>query len=135
MPGSRLSAENSSRVLVVDDEPSIRLLVTRALEKRGFEVDSATDGVEALQKLSERRYDLLVLDLMMPRLDGLGVIEKLPENGAVPKILIMTAASPSVFHQIPRERVDGIISKPFELDSLIESAENLSGPSSDDRTK
>lgn len=130
-----MSAENTSRVLVVDDEPSIRLLVARALEKRGFEVDSATDGVEALQKLAERPYDLLVLDLMMPRLDGLGVIEQLPENRTIPKILIMTAASPSVFQQIPRERVDGIISKPFELTSLIESAEKLSEPGGGDRAE
>ncbi|HET7712595.1 MAG TPA: response regulator [Thermoanaerobaculia bacterium] len=121
-----------SRVLVVDDEPSIRLLVARALEKRGFDVDSAIDGVEALQKLSERQYDLLVLDLMMPRLDGLGVIENLADRPAVPKILIMTAASPSVFSQIPRERVDGIINKPFDLGALVASAEKLSEPDGHD---
>lgn len=121
-----MSNANSCRVLVVDDEPSIRLLVARALEKRGFDVDSATDGVEALQKLSEGHYDLLVLDLMMPRLDGLGVIENLSDTGRAPKILIMTAASPTVFQQIPRERVDGIINKPFDLSSLIRSAQELS---------
>lgn len=121
-----MTSPDPVRVLVVDDEPSIRILVTRTLEKRGFDVDSATDGVQALEKLSERRYDLLVLDLMMPRLGGLGVIDQLPENEATPRILIMTAASPSVLYQIPAERVHGIISKPFDLQSLIRSAEALS---------
>lgn len=121
-----MNPQTPTRVLVVDDEPSIRILVTRALEKRGFEVDSATDGVQALQMLSEREYDLLVLDLMMPRLGGLGVLEQLPENDAAPRILIMTAASPSVLYQIPSERVHGIITKPFDLNSLIRSAEELS---------
>ncbi len=117
------------RVLVVDDEPSIRLLVTRALEKKGFTVDSATDGVEALEKLSEQKYDLLVLDLMMPRLDGLGVIEQLGAAVQPPKILVMTAASPAILHQIPRERVAGIIHKPFDLSTLLHCAQTVSGAS------
>jgi CheY-like chemotaxis protein len=121
-----MSSVPSVRVLVVDDDASIRLLVTRTLEKQGFMVDSAVDGVEALQKLSECGYDLLVLDLMMPRLGGVGVIEELPANGPAPKILVMTAASPSVLHQIPRDRVDAIITKPFDLTTLVAAAEKLS---------
>lgn len=123
---------SGTRVLVVDDEPSIRLLVARALEKKGFTVDSAVDGVEALQKLSDGAYDLLVLDLMMPRLDGLGVIEQLAQTDRPPKVLIMTAASPSILYQIPRERVAGIITKPFDLGSLVESAEKLSDSTEDE---
>lgn len=130
-----MTTAKTTRVLVVDDEPSIRLLVTRALAKKGFEVDSATDGEEALSKLARHDYDLLVLDLMMPRVDGLSVIEGLSQNDAAPKVLIMTAASPTILYQIPRDRVAGIITKPFDLASLVESAESLSDESGGDPRK
>jgi two-component system alkaline phosphatase synthesis response regulator PhoP len=112
------------RVLVVDDEPAIRLLVTKALEKNGFEVDTAVDGVDAVHKLETASYDLMVLDVMMPRLDGFGVIEKVDAECA-PKILVMTAASPAVLKQLPRDRVVGVITKPFDIRELIDSARTV----------
>lgn len=115
--------EKQVRVLVVDDEPSIRLLVSRALERNGFATDAASDGVEALQKLENGQFDLLILDLMMPRLNGLDVIEQLTESaGRPPKILVMTAASPSILRDLPVDRVQKIITKPFEIQTLIRSA-------------
>ena len=116
------SAGRKSRVLVVDDEPSIRLLVQRALELHGFEVGVAADGEEALRKLDESTFDLIILDLMMPRLDGFDVIEKLDGRSAPPKVLIMTAASPSVLRELPEERVKSILAKPFEIHDLVRSA-------------
>lgn len=111
------------KVLVVDDEPSILKLVSRALQKNGFETEVASDGVEALTKLEAARFDLLILDLMMPRMNGFDVIEQLSENGErPPKILIMTAASPSILQDLPVDRVEKIITKPFELQTLIRSA-------------
>ena len=112
------------RVLVVDDEPAIRLLVTKALEKNGFAVDTAVDGVDALHKLEQGTYHLMVLDVMMPRLDGFGVIEKIADDKG-PKVLIMTAASPAVLKQLPRDRVAGVITKPFDIRELIDSARSL----------
>jgi DNA-binding response OmpR family regulator len=121
------------RVLVVDDDPSIRKMVTTALQRHGFTVDTAGDGVEALAKLEEGAYELLVLDLMMPRLDGFGVLERLEESQSDasagsprPKILIMTAAGPSILQKLPRERVAAILTKPFDLRMLIDNAELLS---------
>ena len=116
----------TARVLVVDDEPSIRLLVTKALERHGFVCDTAADGVDALHKLEGNTYDLMVLDVMMPRLDGFGVIEKI-SGEKLPKVLIMTAASPAVLKQLPRDRVDGVITKPFDIRELIDSARTLTG--------
>lgn len=115
-----------ARVLVVDDEPAIRLLVTKALEKNGFEVETAVDGLDALHKLEQGTYHLMVLDVMMPRLDGFGVIEKISGDKA-PKVLIMTAASPAVLKQLPQDRVAGVITKPFDIRELIDSARNLTG--------
>ena len=113
-----------AKVLVVDDEPAIRLLVTKALEKHGFSVETAVDGVDALHKLEQNTYDLMVLDVMMPRLDGIGVIEKI-SGVTAPKVLIMTAASPAVLKQLPRDRVAGVITKPFDIRELIDSARSL----------
>ena len=116
----------SARVLVVDDEPAIRLLVTKALEKNGFVVETAVDGVDALHKLENGEYHLMVLDVMMPRLDGFGVIEKI-SGPTAPKVLIVTAASPAVLKQLPKDRVAGVITKPFDIRELIESARTLTG--------
>ena len=112
------------RVLVVDDEPAIRLLVTKALEKNGFSVETAVDGVDALHKLEQGTYHLVVLDVMMPRLDGFGVIEKISGEQS-PKVLIMTAASPAVLKQLPCDRAAGVITKPFDIRELIDSARSL----------
>lgn len=122
------------RVLVVDDDASIRLLVKRALEKHGFfELDVAADGVEALRKLEEEHFDLLILDLMMPRLNGFDVVERLSRTGAeMPKILVMTAASPSVLRDLPVHRVEKIITKPFEIQTLISSALDVAGEKTDE---
>ena len=115
--------EKQIKCLVVDDDPSIRLLVQRALQKSGFEAATAADGVEALRMLEENEFDLLILDLMMPRLNGFDVVERLSSNASTtPKILIMTAASPNVLRDLAVDRVGKIISKPFELQTLISSA-------------
>jgi len=121
-----------ARVLVVDDEPAIRLLVTKALEKHGFKVESAVDGIDALHKLEQSTYDLMVLDVMMPRLDGFGVIEKIAGPQA-PKVLIMTAASPAVLKQLPRDRVAGVITKPFDIRELVDSARSITDQVSEDK--
>jgi len=120
--------EKQIKCLVVDDDPSIRLLVQRALQKSGFEAATASDGVEALRMLEENEFDLLILDLMMPRLNGFDVVERLRSNSSTtPKILIMTAASPNVLRDLPVDRVGKIISKPFELQTLISSAIAVAG--------
>ena len=125
------SDASKRRVLVVDDDAAIRAMVRKALERHGFVVDTANDGVDALVKLEEGTYELLVLDLMMPRLDGFGVLDHLEESemdgeNRPPKILIMTAAAPSILQKLPQERVDAILMKPFDISLLIERAKLLS---------
>jgi CheY-like chemotaxis protein len=111
------------RVLVADDDPAIRMLVQRVLVRQGYEVTTANDGADAIVQLDQSRFDLLVLDLMMPRVDGIGVIAHLQSRGATtPPILVMTAAAPDILRRLPHDRIAKIITKPFDLDELMRDA-------------
>ncbi len=81
------------RLLVVDDEPRILDFLRRALVAHGYEVDTVADGRDALRALGEHDYDLVLLDLMMPGVDGLAVLRELNEGGGGPPILVLSARS------------------------------------------
>jgi DNA-binding response OmpR family regulator len=80
------------RILLVEDDPKTRTTVALYLEREGYEVATAADGVEALERARQREPHLVVLDLMLPRLDGLAVCRELRENGT-PAIIMVTARS------------------------------------------
>src|SRR5688572_33488860 len=83
------------RVLVVDDEPAIRALVAKIVERAGLPVDVARDGLDAVAKLDENRYAVIVLDLMMPNLDGYGLIEHIRARGGERPAIIVVSAGDS----------------------------------------
>lgn len=84
---------SKARILVVDDEPNIRLLLRSTLEAEGYDVTEATDGGEALSTIQERTPDLVLLDLNMPVVDGLGVLKHLHDaaDGFKPRVVVLTA--------------------------------------------
>jgi DNA-binding response OmpR family regulator len=111
-------------VLVVDDDAAIRKLVTRVFTRRGDKVQSAVDGEAAIDCLKHHTFDLVVLDLMMPRTDGFGVLSYLSTlDGTRPQVIVMTAAVPGLVDKVPSEMVAGVLGKPFELDALVTLAE------------
>ncbi len=83
--------ENQKRILIADDEKNIRLTVSRSLESLNYFIDTALNGEEALQKIKENPYDLLLLDLRMPGMSGMEVIEKLNEMNIKIKIVVISA--------------------------------------------
>lgn len=109
-----------SGVLIVEDDPAIRRLVKMVLQREGYHVDVASDGVEAVLKLGVAEYDVIILDLMMPNLDGFTFMETLAENdpSRLRKIIVTSAASPGVI----RERMQGspfaVLPKPFDIAQL-----------------
>ena len=105
--------------LVCEDDPSIRALVQTVLRREGFEVDFANDGAAAKSKLDERCYDVVLLDLMMPRVDGYAVVEHVKERWPerVPRIIVMTAVSDALRTDFP-EPVCAVLPKPFDIDKL-----------------
>jgi DNA-binding response OmpR family regulator len=79
------------KLLLVEDSPRLRETLARGLRAAGFTVDAARDGVEANGFLAAFQYDFVLLDLGLPRLDGLGVLRALPESGTRPRVLVLSA--------------------------------------------
>jgi DNA-binding response OmpR family regulator len=120
------------RVLITDDEPAIRAMLARILVEHGFDVVLAVDGSDAIDQLRRHHFDLLLLDLMMPKLDGFGVLEKLDAAGIEsPPVLVASAASPQLVRRLPEGSVAGVIAKPFDVIELVNRVRNLTEPSRD----
>ncbi|HEX6471346.1 MAG TPA: response regulator transcription factor [Streptosporangiaceae bacterium] len=109
-----------ARVLIVDDEPAVRESLTSSLVFEGYEVVAASDGLEALDRAKDHRPDLIVLDVLMPRLDGLTACRRLRSAGDMTPVLMLTA------RDMVGDRVTGLdagaddyLVKPFELDELL----------------
>jgi CheY-like chemotaxis protein len=113
-------------VLVVEDDPAIRRLVTMVLKRQGYRLEAAADGVEAVLKLGISDYDVIVLDLMMPNLDGFTFLETLAEHQPerLRKVIVTSAASPAVI----RERMMGgayrLLPKPFDIHELVNAVQS-----------
>ena len=107
--------DHSARILLVDDEQSIQTLLSYPLRKEGYDVVQATDGRQALDRFDEQPFDLVVLDLMLPRIDGLEVCRRLRSKSSVP-IIILTAKSEEIDKVVGLEiGADDYITKPFSL--------------------
>jgi two-component system, OmpR family, response regulator len=107
------------RILVVEDEPDLLRGLSKALREEGYAVDTAPDGEDGLFKATETAYDAIVLDVMLPKLDGFEVLEQLRQNRSTP-VLMLTARN-----RTP-DRVRGLdtgaddyLAKPFDLDELL----------------
>jgi two-component system response regulator MprA len=109
-----------ARILIVDDEPAVREALTGSLSFEGYQTTEATDGVEALERVGSDQPDLVVLDVLMPRLDGLTACRRLRAQGSTVPVLMLTA------RDMVGDRVSGLdagaddyLVKPFELDELL----------------
>ena len=114
------AASAEARLLVVDDEPNIRELLSTSLRFAGFEVHTAGDGREALTQVEKVRPDLLVLDVMMPDLDGFSVTRRLRERGRDVPVLFLTAKD-DVADRVAGLTVGGddYVTKPFSLEEVV----------------
>jgi two-component system OmpR family response regulator len=114
------SPKSEARLLVVDDEPNIVELLSASLRFAGFEVETAAGGIEAVETARTFRPDLLVLDVMMPGLDGFGVVRRLRQEGDRTPVLFLTAKDAS------EDKVQGLtlggddyVTKPFSLEEVV----------------
>jgi two-component system, OmpR family, response regulator len=108
-------ADRPPRILLADDEQAIQTLLSFPLQKDGYDVVRASDGHEALARFSEQAFDLVVLDVMMPRLDGLEVCRRLRAKSSVP-IIMLTAKTEEIDKVLGLELgADDYITKPFSM--------------------
>ena len=113
-------------ILVIEDDDSIRDLVTDILQSVGYRVERAADGLQALVKVSVRRPDIIVLDLMMPVMDGWTFLEhfrKNPECSATP--VVVTSAYTTLGKTARELHVEAFLAKPFDMDALVGVVERL----------
>lgn len=114
-----MSAGQQKRVLVVDDDAVTRELLLAALQRYALTIDVACDGREALALVKEHQYAVILLDLLMPVLDGFGVLDGLgPDGTPPPVVLVITGADRGEIAKLNPRRVHGIIRKPFDRDEL-----------------
>ncbi len=107
--------DRAPRILLADDEQSVQTLLSYPLRKDGYEVVQASDGREALARFSETTFDLVVLDVMMPRMDGLEVCRRLRAKSTVP-IIMLTAKAEEIDKVLGLELgADDYITKPFSM--------------------
>lgn len=113
------------RILVIDDDLAIRVLLQAVLQRVKFDVDLAEDGEVGLERLRTRDYDLILLDLMMPKINGYEFLEALNRQKADgrPHIIVFTAAGPRGIEKIPDGAVCASILKPFDLEKFLELIE------------
>ncbi len=120
--------ENTFRILVVDDEPEIHAVLGKLLSREGFEVDSAYSADEAYQSIDSAKPDLMILDIMMPKVSGIEVCNKVKADPATNDILILIVSA----RDAQADRIDGLkhgaddyVSKPFHLRSLVRKIEHM----------
>jgi two-component system cell cycle response regulator len=107
------------RILTVDDSRAVRMIVTKQVKQLGFEVEEAEDGVQGLARLEESKFDLVVLDVTMPVLDGPGMLAKLRERGDQTPVLMLTSESKrSIVAGLMKIGISDYILKPFKPEEL-----------------
>src|SRR3954451_23703132 len=108
------------RVLVVDDEPAVRDSLERVLLHEGFDVEVAADGREAIRRLASRRPDAVLLDVLMPQIDGLEVCRRMRDTGDRTPVLMLTARD-AVDDRVAglEAGADDYLAKPFALEELL----------------
>jgi two-component system alkaline phosphatase synthesis response regulator PhoP len=110
--------------LVVDDDQTLRGLFTTLLGRKGFTVDCASDGRAAYDQINRQKYSVILLDLMMPDVNGFELLDRLQRESPslLPRIIVMTGANQRSVDTVDKSSIWGLIRKPFDIDDLVSSA-------------
>ena len=108
------------RVLVCDDDPEIRRILVVSLRQKALQIDEAPEGHTAIEMLREHRYAVVLLDLMMPGVDGFAVLESIKMDPNPPVVLVVSGAGRQVLDRVDTSRIHGVVKKPFDPIELAE---------------
>lgn len=124
-----MSENKKKKILIIEDEEVILNTIAKKLELEGFEVKAAVDGIDGLEKANKERPDLILLDIMMPKLDGFGVLEELQGNkelSLIPVIIISNSGQPVEIERAQKLGVrDYLIKADFEPEEVMEKVRKL----------
>jgi two-component system KDP operon response regulator KdpE len=121
-----LSMQNKKRVLLVDDNPKVMRFIEIALKLNGFESTTAASGLQALEKVNSEEFDIILLDVRMPDVDGFEVLHRLRKFSQMP--VIAYSATPEFCARALECGADAFIAKPFDIDVLIRKSRELLAP-------
>lgn len=114
-----MSNEQQRRVLIVDDDPTVRQMLVAALREQPVVVHEAADGAQALELLRDNSYAVVLLDLMMPVVDGFAVLDALGTDEINPPIvLVVTGAERALVARLDPNRIHGVVRKPFDPNEI-----------------
>lgn len=114
-----------AEILVIDDDEDLRRLLKRCLENEGYHADTAEDGIEGLHKIRSNAYDLIILDIMLPKMNGMAVLEALRKESIVPVILLSAREQEMDIVDGLRSGADDYITKPFRLSEIVARVESI----------
>ena len=117
-----------SKILVIDDSKTIRMMVTNGLKKQKFTVYSASNGVEGIELAQQKKPDLIILDVMMPEMNGFETCVKLksnPETASIPVLFLTAQNSKEEIQQGFNVGGDEYLNKPFKFHELLETVQTL----------
>jgi DNA-binding response OmpR family regulator len=115
-------------MLCVDDHPDLRQSLLNQFEAENFAVDTAEDGVDALEKIRNKEYDIVLLDMKMPRLDGMGVLKELHGIAKFPRIIMLTAVDQvDTAMECVKMGAKDYISKPYDPEELLRVVNKIFG--------
>ena len=121
------------RVLIVDDEPDVLLLLRIELEAEGYETLLAADGETAIRRIVEEKPDIVLLDVMMPVIDGWGVLQRLAENGSGTRVIVLSAkANDSDVARALELGAHEYVTKPFDAAALLLTVAHVLSSTPDD---
>ena len=117
---------DKSRVLVVDDEDALRMVLSSELSSSGYEVATASDGDEAITVIQNKRFDLVLLDIKMPKVDGFEVLKFVKKNFPAMKVIMLTGfADLKNAIESKKHGAEDFVSKPYDLVDLLTTIERV----------
>lgn len=113
------------RALLAEDDPGIRRLVEKLLQRNGIEIDTAHDGKVAIEKIRDGRYSVIILDLMLPGANGYEIIDFIKRSAVGTPVAVVSAVSQQALTKLDRDVVKLVISKPFDVNELTKAIVGL----------
>jgi two-component system, NtrC family, response regulator AtoC len=125
----QVNQTENTPLLIVDDDKTIRNLLAKVAERAGFQVDTAKDGLEALEMLQQKNYAIAIVDLMMPRLSGYELVQKISALNPRPTVIVATAMANGDVASLEDSMVRRVLRKPFDIETvakaLVETARQI----------